>query len=82
MFLAALILALTLAALSGGLYFYVLFLEARVRQQRRRISELERAHDAAIEELRRAPGRDETRAGGTSEVWPEVIDEGGDLSLN
>jgi hypothetical protein len=71
-FYVALILALTLAAAAGVLYFYIMFLEARGRQQRRRIEELERANDGLLEELRAARGRE---GEDTRELWPEVIDE-------
>jgi hypothetical protein len=70
-FYAALILALTLAAVAGVLYFYIMFLEARGRQQRRRIAELERANAELLEELRGARGPEEEGR----ESWPEVIDE-------
>ena len=73
-FYAALILALTLAAVAGVLYFYIMFLEARGRQQRRRIAELERANAELLEELRGARGQGEEEEGGR-ESWPEVIDE-------
>ncbi len=76
-FYVALILALTLAAVAGLLYFYIMFLEARGRQQRRRIEELERANDELLEELRGARGRE---AEDGRELWPEVIDEDSDYS--
>lgn len=77
--LAAIVLALTLAAAGGVLFFYAWFLEGAGRAQRRRIAELERANAALREELRRASARP---AGPPApEPWPEVIDEGGDLSL-
>jgi hypothetical protein len=71
-FYVALILALTLAAVAGVLYFYIMFLEARGRQQRRRIAELERANAGLLEELRGARVPEEE---GGREAWPEVIDE-------
>ncbi len=73
-FYVALILALTLAAVAGLLYFYIMFLEARGRQQRRRIEELERTNAGLLEELRGREGE------GGRELWPEVIDEDGDYS--
>jgi len=79
-FYAAIILALTLAVVAGGLYFYAMFLEGTGRQLRRRVAELERANADLRAELRRRPPsaeRDDER-----ELWPEVIDEGGGLSLN
>ncbi len=72
-FYIALILVLTLAAVAGVLYFYVMFLEARSRQQKRRIAELESMCAGFVEELREARvagGLDDSR-----ELWPEVIDE-------
>ena len=80
MFYAAIILALTLAAAGGVLYFYVMFLESTTRQLKRRVAELERLNAALRAELYGAhpeAGRDDER-----EQWPEVIDEGGGLSLN
>ena len=76
-FYVALILALTLAAVAGLLYFYIMFLEARGRQQRRRIEELERANDELLEELSSARGREGEDG---RELWPEVIDEDSDYS--
>ena len=73
-FYAALILALTLAAIAGLLYFYVLFLEARSRQQQRRITQLERAYEELFGELHETEGRLEEPG---RDFWPEVIDEGG-----
>ena len=80
MFYAAIILALTLAAVGAVLYFYVMFLEGTTRQLKRRVAELERLNAALREELYGGgprAGREEER-----ESWPEVIDEGGGLSLN
>jgi flagellar basal body-associated protein FliL len=77
-FYIALILALTLAAVAGVLYFYVMFLEARGRQQKRRIEELERANAELLGELRAA--RD--AGDGSRELWPEVIDEDSGYSMN
>ncbi len=83
-FYIALILALTLAAVAGVLYFYVMFLEARSRQQKRRIAELERANVELLAELRQARDADEGREPeGSRETWPEVIDEeGSGYSMN
>lgn len=79
-FYAAIILAMTLAAVGGVLYFYVMFLEGTTRQLKRRLAELECANAALREELRRA--RPQARRADDAELWPEVIDEGGGLSLN
>lgn len=80
LFYGSIVLALALAAVAGGLYFYVMFLEGRGRQQRRRIAELERVNAALLEELGRGgrPRGDEAER----DWWPEVIDEGGGLSLH
>src|SRR5688500_12594597 len=81
-FYIALILALTLAAVAGVLYFYVMFLEARSRQQRRRIAELESANAALLAELRDARGADGRGGEESRELWPEVIDEDSGYSMN
>ena len=81
-FYAALVLALTLAAIAGVLYFYVMFLEARTRQQKKYIAGLEHANADLRREL------DETRALLDRELehsrvfWPELLDDAGDLSRN
>ena len=81
-FYAALVLALTLAAIAGVLYFYVMFLEGRSRQMKRHITRLERSN----EELRRE--LDQTRALLDRELehsrtlWPELLDDAGDVSRN
>ncbi|HEV3467689.1 MAG TPA: hypothetical protein VG148_00095 [Pyrinomonadaceae bacterium] len=80
LFYVALVLALTLAAAAGGLYFYVMFLDGTGRQLRRRVAELERANAALRAELRRR--RQGAERVDECELWPEVIDEGGGLSLN
>jgi flagellar basal body-associated protein FliL len=77
-FYIALILALTLTAVAGVLYFYIMFLEARGRQQKRRIAELERANAELLEELRAARDAGED----SRELWPEVIDEDSGYSMN
>ena len=51
-FYAALVLALTLAAVAAVLYFYTMFLESRARQMKRHIAELERAGEELSKELR------------------------------
>lgn len=82
-FYIALILALTLAAVAGVLYFYVMFLEARSRQQKRRIAELERSNVELLAELREARDADGREPEGSRETWPEVIDEeGSGYSMN
>jgi hypothetical protein len=81
-FYAALVLALTLAAAAGVLYFYSMFLEARGRQMKKHISELERANAGMLEELRRTKGLLERELERSRELWPEVLDETGDPSRN
>ncbi len=81
-FYVALVLALSLAAVAGVLYFYMMFLEARGRQQRSRIAELERANAELLEELRHLRGVDGAETGDGQELWPEVIDEDRGCSMN
>jgi hypothetical protein len=81
-FYAALILALTLAAAAGVLYFYSMFLEARGRQMKKHIAELERANAELLEELRQAKTLLKRELERSRELWPEVLDESGDLSRN
>lgn len=77
-FYLAIVIALGMTAAAGVLYFYLMFLEARGRQQRRRIAELERINLRLLGELREArellERRDEELEGG--EFWPETLDEG------
>lgn len=81
-FYIALVLALTLAAVAGVLYFYLMFLEARSRQQRRRVAELERANAELLEELRGARALHGREVESGRELWPEVIDEDSGYSMN
>lgn len=81
-FYVALILALSLAAVAGVLYYYLMFLEARSRQQRRRIAELERANAELLEELRGTRTLPARETEGGPESWPEVIDEDSDYSMS
>ncbi|MCA1594476.1 MAG: hypothetical protein LC754_17985, partial [Acidobacteria bacterium] len=71
----ALILALGLACVAGVQYYYLMFLEARSRQERRRISELEQANIELLEELRGTGARLQEELERNGECWPEVIDE-------
>ena len=70
-FYIALVLALTLAAVAGVLYFYLMLLEARSRQQRRRIAELERANAELLEELRDARSLLGLEVESGRELWPK-----------
>lgn len=81
-FYAALVLALTLAAVAGVLYFYSMFLEARGRQMKKHIAELERANAELTKELRQTRSLLERELERGRELWPELLDETGDLSRN
>ncbi len=81
-FYAALVLALTLAAIAGVLYFYVMFLEARTRQQRDYIAGLERSNRELRHELGETRARLERELEYSRALWPELLDETGDLSRN
>jgi uncharacterized coiled-coil protein SlyX len=81
-FLAALVLALTLAAIAGVLYFYVMFLEARTRQQKKFIAGLERANAELQKELRQTKLLLDRELEHSRALWPEILDESGDLSRN
>jgi Tfp pilus assembly protein PilN len=82
MFYVAFILALSLACVAGLLYFYALFLEGRIREQRRRIAELERACAALSEELRSVEAPVEAQQRQHAESWPELIDENNDYPMS
>ena len=81
-FYAALVLALTLAAVAGVLYFYSMFLEARGRELKKHIAELERANAELSKELRQTKALLERELERSRELWPELLDEPGDLSRN
>ena len=81
-FYAALVLALTLAAIAGVLYFYVMFLEARTRQQKNHIALIERANLELQGELRQTRALLERELEHSRVLWPELLDETGDLSRN
>jgi uncharacterized coiled-coil protein SlyX len=81
-FYAALVLALTLAAIAAMLYFYVLFLETRTRQQKKYIAGLERANAELQQELRRTKALLDRELEHSRALWPEMLDESGDLSRN
>ena len=79
-FYAALVLALTLAAVACVLYFYVMFLEARTRQQKEYIAGLERSNRELRRELAETRARLERELEYSRALWPELLDETGDLS--
>jgi hypothetical protein len=81
-FYAALVFALTLAAIAGVLYFYVMFLEARTRQQKKYIAGLERANAELQGELRRTRALLDRELEHSRALWPELLDDAGDLSRN
>lgn len=81
-FYVALVLALTLAAIAGVLYFYAMFLESRTRQQKAHIAGLERANVKLERELREARALLERELEHSRALWPELLDEPGDLSRN
>ena len=81
-FYAALVLALALAAVAGVLYFYVMFLEGRSRHQRRHISELERSNNELRRELEQTRALLDRELEHSRTLWPELLDETGDLSRN
>ena len=81
-FYAALVLALALAAAAGVLYFYVMFLEGRARQQKRHIGELERANEALRRELEQTRALLDRELEHSRTLWPELLDDAGDVSRN
>jgi Tfp pilus assembly protein PilN len=82
MFYVVLILALALACAAGMLYFYLLFLEGRIRQQQRRIVGLEQRCAALSEELRSAEALLADERERDERSWPELIDENDDYSMS
>ena len=81
-FYAALVLALALAAVACVLYFYVMFLEERSRQQRRHIGELERSNEELRHELEQTRALLDRELEHSRTLWPELLDDAGDLSRN
>jgi hypothetical protein len=81
-FYVAVVLALTLAPVAAVLYFYVMFLEARGRQQKKRVAELERANADLLAELRQMKSVLDGELEHNRQLWPEVLDEGGNFSRN
>jgi len=81
-FYAALVLALALAAIAGVLYFYAMFLEARTRQQKTYIAGLERANAELRRELQQTRVLLDRELEHSRTLWPELLDETGDLSRN
>jgi hypothetical protein len=81
-FYAALVLALTLAAIAGVLYFYVMFLEGRARQMKRHITELERSNADLRRDLEQTRALLDRELEHSRTFWPELLDDAGDLSRN
>lgn len=71
-FYVVVIVALVLLCVAAVTFYYALFLDGAVREQRRRVAELERENaelGRALEGARESLRRQEEAA------WPEVIDE-------
>jgi type II secretory pathway component PulJ len=81
-FYAALVLALTLAAVACVLYFYTMFLEARSRQQKKQLASLERSNAELQRELAQTRALLERELEHSRAFWPETLDGSGDLSRN
>ncbi len=81
-FYAALVLALTLAAVACVLYFYTMFLEARSRRQKRQITGLELANAELRRELAETRSLLERELEHSRALWPETLDGSGDFSRN
>jgi len=81
-FYAALVLALALAAIAGVLYFYVMFLEGRARQMKGHIAGLERSNGELRRELEQTRALLDRELEHSRTLWPELLDETGDLSRN
>ena len=81
-FYAALVLALALAAIAGVLYFYVMFLEGRSRQMKRHINELERSNEELRRDLQQTRALLERELEHSRTLWPELLDDAGDVSRN
>jgi hypothetical protein len=73
--LAVFIIALTLACVAGFEFFYLMYLEAVNRQQKRRIRQLERKLREVADELESAQSVLEEMQAEQEEAWPELIDD-------
>ena len=81
-FYAALVLALALAAIAGVLYFYVMFLEGRARQMKGHINELERSNEELRRDLEQTRALLDRELEHSRTLWPELLDDAGDVSRN
>jgi hypothetical protein len=81
-FYAALVLALALAAIAGVLYFYVMFLEGRSRQMKRHIRDLERSNEELRRDLAETRALLDRELEHSRTLWPELLDDAGDVSRN
>ena len=69
----AFIFALALACIAGMEFVYLIGLETKNRQLKRRVKELEHENRKLYENLRRAEELEEQR--NDEESWPELIDD-------
>ena len=73
--LIILIIALAMTCFAGVQFCYLMFLQAQMRGQRRRIRELERELVALLQQRESFAPQDELIETG-DEVWSELIDDG------
>ncbi len=73
--LAVFIIALTLACIAGFEFFYLMYLEAINRQQKRRIRQLERKLIEVSQELESVEAMLDGMQALEEELWPETIDD-------
>jgi len=81
MLYVVLIIAIVLACVACTQYFYLMFLEARSRQERRRVADLERENAELSHELENVQALLEERRRLDVDAWPELLDEGDDPSV-
>ncbi|MDQ3816600.1 MAG: hypothetical protein M3362_02780 [Acidobacteriota bacterium] len=71
----AFIFAFALACLAAIEFIYLMALETKTRQLRRRVAELERDRAVLTENLQRAESLLKEAEGSDEEAWPELIDD-------
>ncbi|MDQ3684594.1 MAG: hypothetical protein M3430_03210 [Acidobacteriota bacterium] len=81
MLYVVLIIAIVLACVAGTQFFYLMFLEARSRQERRRIAALERENTELSRELENIQALIAEQRRLDGDIWPELLDEGDDSSV-